>query len=248
MTKQVHLDAMDLCKMVQLEPGSLGEYAIVPGPIDRLKPVTDRLDDPIRDFCFNGIEMQTGELDGTLVTTANSGMYAAPAAIATEMLITGGSKALIRTGSCGAMKENINVGDFIIASGSVRGDGTTKYYVPDNFSTVADIILTGALIEACEKLAVTYHVGTVWSTDALLRETKDLIAEMCEINTYGVDMVTSAILTIAQLKGVRSAAILAVSDNLITGEIGFVSPKFYEAETKSIEIALEAIRIMEAKK
>lgn len=248
MTKSVHLDAMDLCKMVQLEPGTIGEYALIPGPIDRMKPILDRLEDPVRDFSFNGVEMQTGELDNILVTTANSGMYAPPAAITTEMLITGGSKNLIRVGSCGAMKEDIAVGDFIIASGCVRGDGTTKYYVPDSFSTVADIVLTSALMEACENANVTYHVGTIWSTDALLRETKELIAEMCEINTYGIDMVTSSILTIAQLKGVKAAAICAVSDNLVTGEIGFVSPKFYEAETKSVDIALEAVRIMESKK
>jgi len=34
MTKNVHMDAGDLLKMVQLEPGSLGKYAFVPGPIE----------------------------------------------------------------------------------------------------------------------------------------------------------------------------------------------------------------------
>lgn len=247
MGKDLHIAATDLLGMVQVQPGSLGKYAIVPGPIERLEGINKKLDDPIKDFSFQGIEMYTGEQNKVMVTTANSGMYAPPGAIVTEMLAAGGCEHIIRAGSCGAMREDINIGDLIIATGSVRGDGTTPYYVPENFSTVADLVVSSALVEACEKLGVTYHLGTVWSTDALLRETKELIQEMCDLNTAGVDMVTSSILTVAQLKGVKAGAVLAVSDNLITGELGFVSPVFYEAETKAVDVSLEAIRILESK-
>jgi purine-nucleoside phosphorylase len=108
--------------------------------------------------------------------------------------------------------------------------------------------VTQALVAACEKLGATYHVGTVWSTDALLRESKELIDQMCELNVLGVDMVTSSLLTVSQLNGVKAGGVLAVSDNLITGELGFVSPKFYEAETITIDVALEAVRILEIQK
>jgi uridine phosphorylase len=120
--------------------------------------------------------------------------------------------------------------------------------VPDNFSTVADFVVTEALVQACEKMGASYHVGTVWSTDALLRESKDVIAEMRDLNVTGVDMVTSSILTVSQLKGLKAGAVLAVSDNLVTGELGFVSPKFFESETLTIDIALEAVRILEARR
>ncbi|MGL1934133.1 MAG: hypothetical protein OCD01_03905 [Fibrobacterales bacterium] len=247
MSKNVHMDAQDLLKMVQLQPGSLGKYAVVPGPIDRLDAVKAKLTDPIRDFSFAGVEMYTGEIGELLVSTANSGMYAPPAAITTEIFAAGGSETIIRTGSCGAMREDIAVGDIIIANGAIRGEGTSPYYVPSNFSTVVDLMTTSALVEACENLGVTYHVGLTWSTDALLRETKELIAEMCDLKCIGVDMVTSALLTVAQVKGLKAGAVLAVSDNLITGELGFGSLKFFEAETKTIDIAFEAINILESK-
>jgi len=246
MAKEFHLQAKDLLGLVQVEAGSLGKYAIIPGPITRVEPVTKKLDDPVKDFSFQGIEMYTGRFGDALVTTANSGMYAPPGAIVSEMVAAGGSEYLIRPGSCGALREDINIGDLIIVTGCVRGEGTTPYYVPDNFSTVADFVVTQALVKACEKLGVTYHVGTVWSTDALLRESKELIDQMCELRVIGVDMVTSSLLTVSQLKGVKAGGVLAVSDNLITGELGFVSPKFFEAETVTIDVALEAVRILEA--
>jgi len=248
MAKDVHVEALDLLMMVQVRPGSLGKYSIVPGPIERLEPILKRLNDPVKDFSFAGFDMFTGELDGTLVTAANSGMYAPPSAIMSELLAAGGSEYIIRAGSCGAMREDIAIGDLIIVTGCVRGEGTTSYYVPDSFSTVADIYLTQALMEACEKLGYTYHMGTIWTTDALLRETKVMIQDMCDLNVIGVDLISSSLLTVAQIKGARAGGVLAVSDNLITGELGFVSPKYFEAETQTIDVAIEAIKILESKK
>ena len=57
-----------------------------------------------------------------------------------------------------------------------------------------------------------------------------------------MDMVSSTLLTICQLHKVKAGSILAVSDNVITGEMGFMNPMYYMAETKLIEIALETVR------
>jgi len=55
-------------------------------------------------------------------------------------------------------------------------------------------------------------------------------------------MVSSALLTLAQIYNVKAASILAVSDNVITGEIGFMNPLYYMVETRLIEIALETVK------
>jgi len=49
-----------------------------------------------------------------------------------------GIKNIIRIGTCGALDENIKVGDIIIVDKVIRGDGVTPYYVDKNFQTVAD--------------------------------------------------------------------------------------------------------------
>ncbi len=91
------------------------------------------------------------------------------------------------------------IGDLIIVTGAVRGEGTTPYYVPDNFSTVADVRVTAALMKAAEMLGVTCHLGLAWTTDALLRETRERVEEMRALKVKAVDMVSSSILTVAQL-------------------------------------------------
>jgi purine-nucleoside phosphorylase len=39
----------------------------------------------------------------------------------------------------------------------------------------------------------------------------------------------------------KTAAILTVSDNLITGEIGFLDPRFSDAQKKMIDIAFKFV-------
>jgi uridine phosphorylase len=245
MKKEVHLSAKDLLQMVQMEPGTIGNYTIVPGPVERLQAIVSKLKNPVENFSFFEYHMHTGLYEGTKVTVINGGLYSPDSAIMGELVCTAGTGYIIRTGSCGALREDISVGDLVIVTGAVRGEGTTPYYVPENFSTVSDIKVVNALMKAAETIGVKYHLGTVWTTDALLQETKERVEEMRRLKVKAVDMVSASLLTIAQLYEVRAGAILAVSDNLITGELGFIDPKYYEAETAIIDLAFKAVKIMD---
>jgi len=247
MKKDVHLSAKELLEWVQMEPGTIGNYTIIPGPAERLQAIVEKLEDPVENFAYMDYHLHTGLYQGTKVSAINGGLYSPDGAIMGELVCAAGTGHIVRTGSCGALREDISVGDLVIVTGVVRGEGTTPYYVPDNFSTVSDVKVAGALIEAAKTLGVNYQVGSVWTTDALLQETKERVEKMRGLKVKAVDMVSASLLTIAQLYEVRAGAILAVSDNLITGEIGFMDPKYYEAETAMIEVALKAIKIMDGK-
>ena len=95
------------------------------------------LDQPQKNFTFLDYEMHTGTLDGKRVTVGNGGRYAPDTAITTEILCGAGVESLIRFGSCGSLQEHVKIGDLVIVTGALRGEGTSPYYVPKNFSTVA---------------------------------------------------------------------------------------------------------------
>ena len=94
---------------------------------------------------------------------------------------------------------------------------------------------------------MTVHEGKVWSTDAILRETRDVVNKVIDQGAIGVDMVSSAFLTIAQVNKIPAVSILAVSDNLITGQMGFINPDYYMAEGMLIQMALELVKGLEGK-
>ena len=91
-----------------------------------------------------------GALDGKRITVGNGGRYAPDTAITTEILCGGGANNLIRVGSCGSLQENVQIGDLVIVTGALRGEGTSRYYVPENFSTVARSEIINALKRATD--------------------------------------------------------------------------------------------------
>lgn len=247
MKKEIHLSGKDLTQMVQLRPEDVGKYAIVPGPKDRLEVLVKKLDSPVRNFSFMEYTMYTGTYSGIKITAINGGRFSADTAITTEVICNAKIENIIRIGTCGALDENIKIGDLVVVDNVIRGDGVTPYYVDKDFQTVAYRKIADILYEVAKNMGVNIHRGAAWTTDALLRETREMVEQKRQEGAIAVDMVSSSLLTIAQVYKVKAAAILAVSDNVITGEMGFVNPLYYMAETKLIEIALETVKRLEGK-
>jgi len=246
MQKEIHLTGKDLAEMVQLRPQDVGAYAIVPGPRDRLDVLLKKIENPVRNFSFMEYTMFTGTYAGIRVTAMNGGRFSTDTSITTEVICNAGIKNIIRIGTCGSLDENIKVGDLVVAEEVLRGDGVTPYYVGPEFKTVSDAAIADALYEAAKEIGLSVHRGTVWTTDALLRETRQLVESKREQGAAAVDMVSSSLLTIAQVYNVRAGSILAVSDNVITGEMGFMNPLYYQAESGLIAVALAAVKRLEA--
>ena len=122
MKKEAHLSAQELLEMVQMKPGAIGKYTIIPGPLERLKAVIALLEQPAENFSYMEHTMYTGSYQGTKVTAVNGGLYSPQGAIMGEVVCAAGTKHIIRTGSCGALREDIAIGDLVIVTGVVRGE------------------------------------------------------------------------------------------------------------------------------
>jgi len=244
MLTEPHFTPQKMMSMLGLKADSLGPYALIPGPKERSEMMRGLLAAPRKNFTFLDYEMHTGDLDGKRVTVGNGGRYAPDTAMTTEILCAAGAAALIRVGSCGSLQERVKIGDLVIVTGAIRGEGTTSYYVPKNFSTLAHPDVVRALQQAAESLRVRYHLGRIFTTDALFQETPELIGELSEQNVSSIDMVTSTFLTIAQLRDKKAGAVLAVSDECLYGKFAFRDPLFLEAEQKTIEVARAALRYL----
>lgn len=247
MQKEIHLTGKDLTEMVQLRPQDVGIYAIVPGPRDRLDVLLKKIENPVKNFSFMEYTMYTGMYQGIKITGINGGRFSTDTSITTEVMCNAGIQNIIRIGTCGALDENIKVGDLFVVDKVIRGDGVTPYYVDKNFETVADKKISDTLYEVAKGMGLNIHRGVAWTTDALLRETREIVEAKRKEGARAVDMVSSTLLTIAQTYKIKAGSILAVSDNVITGEMGFMNPLYYMAEANLIAIALETVKKLEGK-
>jgi uridine phosphorylase len=244
MITEPHFTPQKMLSMLGLKADSLGPYALIPGPKERSQMMLGTLNNPTKDFTFLDYEMHTGTIDGKRVTVGNGGRFAPDTAMTTEILCAAGVEWLVRIGSCGSLQDHVKIGDLVIVTGAIRGEGTTSYYVAKNFSTVAHPEIVNALKRAAETLKVRYHLGWIFTTDALFQETPELIQELNQQQVSSIDMVTSTFLTIAQLRKKKAGAILAVSDECLHGKFGFRDPLFLAAEEKMVEVAENALRYL----
>jgi len=245
MQKDVHLTGKDLTQMVQLRAEEVGKYAIVPGPRDRLEALTKKMANPIRNFSFMEYTMFTGTYEGIKITGINGGRFSTDTSITTEVICNAGIRNIIRIGTAGALDENIKIGDLFVVDEVIRGDGVTPYYVDKDFKTESNKDISDGLFEIAKDMGLNVHRGKAWTTDALLRETRQIVEDKRKQGAKAVDMVSSVLLTISQIYNVKAGSILAVSDNVVTGEMGFMNPSYYLAESNLIKIALELVKKLE---
>lgn len=242
MSQNAHFTGEKLLDLLRVKPGDFADHVIAPGPRDRLNILLEMIERPDKLFDIFGNIAYTGEYRGTKVSVCSGGMYAPEAAIGTEIFCAAGVKNIIRTGSAGAVGEGVGIGDIVIATGCLRGDGVTSNYVPDGYASVADHAVVLALAEAAESLGIGCQLGHLATTDAMLRETPEFVARLQDANILAIDMATSPVLCISHINKRRAGCIVAISDDLKTGELGFMSPGYYDAEMNILRIALEAVK------
>lgn len=130
-----------------------------------------------------------------------------------EEVIAMGAKKILLFGSCGIL--NCAADDkIIIPVSAVRDEGTSYHYLEasDEVSADADVI---ERLEACfERCGHPYVKGKTWTTDAIYRETAEVIAERKETGCLCVEMECAAAMTVAKFRDIPFAQFLYGADNL----------------------------------
>jgi uridine phosphorylase len=216
---------------LEVAPGDVAETVLLPGDPDRVDVVTDRWDEAETVATHREYRTATGAYDGEPVSVTSTGIGSPSAAIAVEELARVGAETFLRVGSCGAIHPEISVGDLVITTGAVRGEGTSEEYVRPDYPAVADHAVVSALVAAAERLGYDYHCGITLSTDSFYAGqarpgfegfeapgTDSLLDDLRTANVKNIEMEASAVLTLANLYGLRAGAVCTVFANRTTGE------------------------------
>ena len=124
-----------------------------------------------------------------------------------------GTPLAVQVGSCGGLQPALRTGDVLVPTRATIGEGASRYYGGAGASD-ADPQLVAAAVAGLQARGLRVHAGPSVSTDALLAQPDDLVAQWAGAGHLGVDMETSAVLTAAHAFGVRAASLLFVWDEL----------------------------------
>lgn len=151
------------------------------------------------------------------VTLVYSGMGSPAAANALEMIAANGGRRVVVFGACGGTDPKVAVGDLIVVSGAVRGEGTSRYYAPLEYPAAFHPVLTARLLEAATAGGAAAHLGVVYTTDAGYRQGPEIYEE-CAGLVVGVESECAAVAVVSARLGLRAGALLVVTDNVSAPE------------------------------
>jgi uridine phosphorylase len=152
---------------IQLGPeDNVGRYAILPGDPGRCESIARLMDEPVHVGMNREYNCWQGKILGERVTVLSTGIGGPSTAIAIEELAQLGVHTMIRCGTCGGIREDVQSGDLIVATGSVRMEGTTREYAPPEYPAVPDFDVTCALMQAAREEGRRALAGVVQCKDS----------------------------------------------------------------------------------
>ncbi len=187
----------------------LAHRVLLPGdPHRALAVAQDVLESPKIFNHARGLWGYTGLApDGEPMSVQATGMGGPSAAIVIEELIGMGATTLIRIGTCGALDRSLSLGDLVVVDAVIPADGASRALGAE-CRLAPDAGLTDALLQAAGGRRVTAVSSDLFYDDG---------AAPLPADAGVVEMEAATLLRIAELRGVRAACLLAVSDVLAGG-------------------------------
>ena len=150
------------------------------------------------------------------------------------------------------MQTDIIGGDIVVATGSVRMEGTSREYAPIEYPAVADIDVVNALVRSAKVLAVPVHAGVVQSKDSFYGQHSPQIMPVSYELSYkweawkrmgckASEMESAALFIVGAFLKVRVGACFLVVANQERAAAGLPNPEVHDTD-RAIRVAVNAIK------
>ena len=229
------------------------ELAIVPGDPARSERIAREMDNPVQLCSTREFNSWLGWINGKPVVVCSTGIGGPSTSIAVEELSQLGVTTFLRIGTTGAIQTDLEPGDMIVTSGSVRLDGASTHFAPIEFPAVANFDCTQALVEAVKAEKVNYHVGVTASSDTfypgqerydtrtghVIRQFRGSMEEWQALGVLNYEMESATLLTMCAAMGLRAGCVAAAIVNRTRQEIPDES-RIAASEATAIRVVIDA--------
>lgn len=228
---------------INAEIGDFADIVLMPGDPQRAQHIA-------KTFLINAQEVNnvrgmlgyTGSYKGQIISVMGHGMGIPSCSIYTKELITDfGVKRIIRVGSCGAIRNDIDIHDIVIGMGASTDSKVNRLRFSDNdFAAIADFDMVSHAVDAAKAAGISVKVGNIFSTDLFYSPDPQIFDVLEKYGILGVEMEAAGIYGLAAEFGIRALVICTVSNHIRSGKTLSAA----ECQTnfnEMIEITLESV-------
>ena len=153
---------------INAKPGDFGQTVLMPGDPLRAKFIAENfLTSPVLVNNVRGVQGYTGTYDGIRVSVMASGMGIPSIGIYSwELYSVFGVENIMRIGSAGALADELQLRDIVIAQGACTDSSWAgQYHLPGTFAPIADFRFLRTCVDIAEEMGARYQVGNLLSSD-----------------------------------------------------------------------------------
>ncbi|MBN2126217.1 MAG: AMP nucleosidase [Deltaproteobacteria bacterium] len=122
-------------------------------------------------------------------------------------------KSVIMLGMCGGIDDILEVGDFVIPSAAIRGEGTSRHYLPKEFPAIPASSVNLFCIGALKNRGLSPRCGILYTTDRRLWEFDDPFVDyLRQQRILAIEMELATLFSVAYRYEVPIGSIMLVSD------------------------------------
>jgi len=122
-------------------------------------------------------------------------------------------KSVIMLGMCGGIDDILEVGNFLIPSAAIRGEGTSRHYLPLEFPAIPTASVNLLCIGAVRQVGLMPKCGIVYTTDRRLWEfDEEFVGYLRRQRILSIDMELATLFSVAYHYEVPIGSVMLVSD------------------------------------
>ena len=208
-------------------PGDFGQTVLMPGDPLRSKFIAENfLTDPVLVNNVRGVQGYTGTYDGVRVSVMASGMGMPSIGIYSwELFTVYGVENILRIGSAGALADELQLRDIVIAQGACTDSSWAgQYHLPGTFAPIADFGMLRTCVDIAEEMGARYQVGNLLSSDRFygddggVPEALQANLSWKKMGVMAIEMEAAALYMNAARCGKRALAVCTISDHILRHE------------------------------
>ncbi|WP_225744066.1 purine-nucleoside phosphorylase [Marinilactibacillus sp. Marseille-P9653] len=206
---------------IEAKQGDIAETVLLPGDPLRAKYIAETfLEDVVQYNTVRNAFGYTGTYKGQKISVQGTGMGIPSIMIYVEELIQDyGVQTLMRVGSAGGMKKEVEIRDVVLAQAATTDSSAVRNTFENqvDFAPIADFGLLKDAYDIGTAKGMKIKVGNVLSADRFYNQELDKM-KLADYGVLAVEMEAAGLYLLAAKYNKKALALLTISDHLITGE------------------------------
>jgi AMP nucleosidase len=122
-------------------------------------------------------------------------------------------KSALLLGMCGGLRRRYKIGEYLVPVASIRGEGTSDYYFPQEVPSLANFLMQRAVTEILEEEKTQYHIGITYTTNMRFWEFNEVFKDNLKASkAQGIEMECATLFIASYKRKFTLGALLLISD------------------------------------